>query len=61
MKRVHEVEENNEQSNENMEQKGESSSAPKKKKRRSYVWNHFTINLAEDGETEFAHCNYCQK
>lgn len=40
---------------------GEGSSAPKKKKRYSPIWKDFNIKLADDGKTEFAHCNYCTK
>lgn len=39
----------------------EGPSAPKKKKRYSPIWKHFTLKLMDDDKTEFAHCNYCTK
>lgn len=64
MKRVHENEHEEiaeEQSNENVVVAGPSNTAPKKKKRHSLIWNHYTVKLGSDGITEFGHCNYCAK
>lgn len=31
----------------------------KKKKRNSWIWNHFTCRISEIDNHEYAHCNYC--
>lgn len=64
MKRAHEYateEIVEEQSNENIREAGISHAAPKKKKRHSPIWKHYTVKLGDDGKTEFGHCNYCTK
>lgn len=33
----------------------------KKKKRNSWIWNHFTCKTSEADGHEYAHCNYCTK
>lgn len=39
-----------------------SSGLPKKKKRHSAAWNHFSITIDETAEkNEWADCNYCAK
>ncbi|KAG4074092.1 hypothetical protein HA402_014297 [Bradysia odoriphaga] len=65
MKRDHDEvgqEENEEEeSNENIGEADGNTSVPKKKKRHSPIWKHYTIKLGDDGTTEFGHCNYCAK
>lgn len=46
---------------ENVEENESVGSIPKKKTKTSFVWSHFTIRLADDQKTEFAHCNYCTR
>lgn len=50
-----------EQSNRNIGESEGNTSVPKKKKRHSPIWKHYTIKLGDDGITEFGHCNYCSK
>lgn len=33
----------------------------KKKTKTSPVWLHFSVKLADDNESEYAHCNYCTR
>lgn len=51
-----------ENDSENVEEVSEHSGTTRKKKgKTSFVWNHFSIRPSDDQETEYAHCNYCER
>lgn len=44
-----------------VDQESQNGPPKKKKKRNSWIWNHFTCRTSEIDNYEYAHCNYCTK
>lgn len=53
----------NDESEETAENSNENDIPRKRAKRAktSSMWKHFSIRLADDQKSEFAHCNYCTR
>lgn len=43
----------------NVDQESGDGPPKKKKKRNSWIWNHFNCRISEIDNREYAHCNYC--